>query len=89
MRLAKILINLTGIKQNQVLLDPFCGTGTLLQEALLRNINVIGIDKEKTMINKAERNLKWLKKNYKINNYHKLYTSLFKELSTFIPQNKK
>src|SRR3989338_4768050 len=87
LRLAKILINLTGIKQNQVLLDPFCGTGTLLQEALLRNINVIGIDKEKTMINKAERNLKWLKKNYKINNYHKLYTSLCKELSTFIPQN--
>ncbi|MEM4330781.1 MAG: hypothetical protein QW273_02110, partial [Candidatus Pacearchaeota archaeon] len=36
-RLAKILINLSGIKKGETLLDPFCGIGVILQEALLKN----------------------------------------------------
>jgi len=58
-RLAKILINLSQVKENETLLDPFCGIGTILQEALLQNIKVIGIDNDKTAIESAKTNLKW------------------------------
>ena len=43
LRLAKILINLSEIKANQMLLDPFCNIGTILQEALIKKINIIFI----------------------------------------------
>ena len=60
-RLAKILINLSQVKENEVLLDPFCGIGTVLQEALLQNIQVIGVDKDKTAVEGAKINLEWFK----------------------------
>lgn len=65
-RLAKILIELSGAKENAVLLDPFCGIGVILQEALLQKINVIGIDKDKEATQKAGKNIAWLKKKYSI-----------------------
>jgi tRNA G10 N-methylase Trm11 len=65
-RLARILINLSQTKEKQILLDPFCGIGGILQEAMLKNINVRGIDKDKRAIMQAKQNLDWLKKNYKI-----------------------
>lgn len=65
-RLAKILINLSQVKKNQTLLDPFCGIGAVLMEALLQDINVIGIDIDTSAINGAKRNLLWLKLKYKI-----------------------
>ncbi len=58
-RLAKILINLSKVKTKKVLLDPFCGIGTILQEAMLQNINVVGIDKDKKAIEDAKTNLAW------------------------------
>jgi tRNA G10 N-methylase Trm11 len=58
-RLAKILINLSQVKEGETLLDPFCGVGTILQEALLQNIKVIGIDKDKNAVKNARLNLKW------------------------------
>jgi tRNA G10 N-methylase Trm11 len=58
-RLAKILINLSQVKEGETLLDPFCGVGTILQEALLQNIKIIGIDKDKNAIKNARLNLKW------------------------------
>ncbi|MFA5070877.1 MAG: methyltransferase domain-containing protein [Candidatus Pacearchaeota archaeon] len=70
-RLAKILINLSQVKSNETLLDPFCGIGVVLQEALLQKIKVVGIDVDKKAINGAKENLKWFKfdeKNYKLFN---------------------
>jgi tRNA G10 N-methylase Trm11 len=58
-RLAKLLVNLAGLLPNEVLLDPFCGSGTILCEAILEGINCIGIDKDKQRINNARRNLTW------------------------------
>ncbi len=66
-RLAKILINLSQIKKNEVLLDPFCGIGVILQEALLQNIKVIGIDKDKNAISNARLNMNWF--NFNKNDY--------------------
>jgi len=65
-RLSKILINLSGAKENDFLLDPFCGIGGILQEALLLNLNVHGSDKDMLAIRDARKNLSWLKSKYKI-----------------------
>lgn len=70
-RLAKILINLSQVKKGEILLDPFCGIGTILQEALLQDIKVIGVDEDKTAINNAKINLEWFKikkENYQLIN---------------------
>ncbi|MFZ1971087.1 MAG: DNA methyltransferase [Candidatus Nanoarchaeia archaeon] len=60
-RLAKILINLSEVKEGETLLDPFCGIGVILEEALLQKIKVIGIDKDKKAVEDAKKNLKWFK----------------------------
>ena len=58
-RLAKIMINLAGLKQGDKLLDPFCGVGTVLQEGLLQGMTVVGIDRDEKAIKGAEENMKW------------------------------
>jgi len=68
-RLAKILINLSRAKPGETLLDPFCGVGVILEEALHKKIKVMGIDKNPEAIRGAERNLSFygfLKVNYKL-----------------------
>jgi tRNA G10 N-methylase Trm11 len=62
-RLAKILINLSGVKKGETLLDPFCGIGTVLQEALLQGIKVVGVDRDKNAIEGAKKNLEWFRFN--------------------------
>jgi tRNA G10 N-methylase Trm11 len=59
-KLAQIIINLAGAEPSSQLLDPFCGTGVLLQEALLMGIDVHGSDIDKRMIEYSEKNLDWL-----------------------------
>ena len=66
LRLAKILVNLSGAKENSWLLDPFVGTGTILQEALLKNINVFGVDLDGNSVRDSIENLKWLKNTYNL-----------------------
>lgn len=58
-RLAKMLINLA--EPQQEIFDPFCGYGTILQEALLMGFVAMGLDKEDLY---AKKNLKWLEKQY-------------------------
>ncbi len=61
-KLAQILINLCGpLPENATILDPFCGTGVVLQEALLMGYNVYGTDKDERMVRYTEKNLEWLK----------------------------
>ena len=62
-KLAQIIINLSTGKLDQPkgpILDPFCGTGVLLQEALLMGTNVYGSDLEPRMIEYSKTNLDWL-----------------------------
>lgn len=42
------------------ILDPFCGTGVVLQEAMLMGYSVIGTDIEPRMVDYSQRNLQWL-----------------------------
>jgi len=62
-RLAKIMINISKAKEKGKLVDPFCGVGVILQEALLLNKKVIGIDKDSSALESARQNLQWGKFN--------------------------
>ena len=58
-KLAQILINLCGpLPKDACILDPFCGTGVLLQEALLMGYSAYGTDINSRMIEYSEKNLK-------------------------------
>jgi len=51
-----------------VLLDPFCGVGTILQEALLAKAKVVGVDINWWCVEAAKRNMDWLKSEYSLEN---------------------
>jgi len=62
-KLARIMINLGKESLNSSFLDPFCGTGTFLQEAFLIGFkSIIGTDKDEQSIIKAKENLEWIGK---------------------------
>ena len=70
-RLAKIMINLSMAKKWQTLVDPFCGVGVILQEALSQEIKVIGIDKDPQAVEGLRKNISWHKfsrENYQLLN---------------------
>jgi len=71
-RLAKILINLAQAKKGDVLLDPFCGIGTILQEGLLTGMKVIGVDIDSSAVSAAKRNLEWISKRYSTKRTYKI-----------------
>jgi tRNA G10 N-methylase Trm11 len=71
-RLSKILINLSGAKPRDLLLDPFCGVGGILQEALIKKMDVHGIDKDKQATVDAIKNLKWITEKYGTKNNFKI-----------------
>lgn len=63
-KLAMMMINLVGAGKKQTILDPFCGSGTILNEAVLLGYKkIIGSDLSEKAIDDAEKNLEWLKKN--------------------------
>ena len=60
-KLAQILINLCGpLPEGATILDPFCGTGVVLQEALLMGYRAYGTDLSERMVEYTEKNLEWL-----------------------------
>ena len=88
-KLAQIMINL-GVKNNQdktiTILDPFCGSGTILTESILMGYkNLIGSDISQIAINDTRGNIEWTKINYKlpITDY-RLFNKSATELSKFI-----
>ena len=67
-KLAQILINLCGdLKPGSRILDPFCGTGVILQESILMGYTAYGTDLSDRMVEYSDRNLKHFKFNgYKV-----------------------
>ena len=56
-KLGRVMVNLAGLNEEEVLCDPFCGTGTILLEAESMEIRSIGIDYDKRMCDGAKKNL--------------------------------
>jgi len=69
-RLAKILINLSEAKENDTILDPFCGIGGIMQEAIIKKINTYGTDTDKEAIYHARKNLDWIQRRYKTTHHY-------------------
>ncbi|MGY5875609.1 MAG: DNA methyltransferase [Candidatus Thorarchaeota archaeon] len=61
-KICRTLLNMAGAKRGDTVLDPFCGTGTVLMEAAILGMNCIGIDVEGNAVQGARSNLKWLGK---------------------------
>lgn len=61
-KLARIMINLSEASKDEILLDPFCGSGTVLLEAAdLGILNIAGTDLSPKAIQDSEKNIAWLK----------------------------
>ncbi len=58
-RMARLLVNISGVSKGQVLLDPFCGSGTILGEALLKGADCLGIDRNHGSVERTKDNLAW------------------------------
>jgi tRNA G10 N-methylase Trm11 len=67
-RLARIMINLAACTEGKVFLDPFCGVGTILQEALLAKAKAVGVDINRWCVEATMRNMEWLKGEYALEN---------------------
>ena len=65
-KLAQIMINLANPPKDAVVLDPFCGTGVVMQEALLMGYTVTGTDLEPRMIEYTSKNIDWLVASHKL-----------------------
>ena len=53
-----------GSRATVTILDPFCGTGTVLQEALLAGYDVVGTDLSQKMVDYTAENLSWLQSTF-------------------------
>lgn len=56
-KLTRCMVNLAKPKTGELLLDPFCGTGSTLIEAALIGCNVLGIDIKRRMVRGSLKNL--------------------------------
>lgn len=72
-KLAQMMINLgtstpthSTFHIPHTIFDPFCGTGTILMEAMLMGYSVIGSDSGPRMVEGAKKNIEWLRKTFKI-----------------------
>jgi Predicted DNA modification methylase len=54
-KLARTLVNLSGIRPGEHLLDPFCGTGGILIEAGLCGVGIAGTDIDEEMVEGCRR----------------------------------
>ena len=57
-RLCRTMINLAMIREDNTMLDPFCGTGSVMLEANIMKINSIGCDLSSKMCKGALTNLR-------------------------------
>ena len=55
---------LTEVGRRHPLIHPFCGTGTVLQEALLTGYDVVGTDLSQKMVDYTTENLSWLQSTF-------------------------
>lgn len=56
-KLSRTLVFLSEVSDEGLILDPFCGTGTILIEALKQKIRTIGVDKDPKCFRATKENL--------------------------------
>lgn len=86
-KLAQIMINLAQVQNPEALIiDPFCGSGTILSEALLMGYkDLLGSDISPKAIADTYKNISWIKDLYKIKDAKvKVVVKNVTDLSKFI-----
>lgn len=64
-KVARMIVNIAIAGMNTpVVLDPFCGVGTIIAEALMQHVHAIGVDISEAQIIKAQKNIDWLRAHY-------------------------
>lgn len=58
------LVKTMGKIELPILLDPFCGTGTILSEALIMGWRIIGADISEAAIQRTRKNVAWARSRY-------------------------
>lgn len=92
-KLALMMLNLAKISPSDTILDPFCGSGTILTEALILGAkNVIGTDNSERAIADTKKNITWLVEQnniqYSISNIEKnVFVSPVENLSEHLKKN--
>lgn len=79
-KVARMMVNLVR-PEGGLLLDPFCGVGTILSEALLMGFDVIGSDNSPRAIEFSRKNLEWLSKEYKTKNKYDVFVNDARNIS--------
>jgi tRNA G10 N-methylase Trm11 len=89
-KVAQSMLNLAGpLKQLDYVLDPFCGSGTVLQEAMLFDYRAIGSDIDEHAVHNSEKNLEWFRNRYHVApERYKLFLSNAAEISLKLPSYK-
>ncbi len=87
-KLALMMLNLSGAGLDETVLDPFCGSGTILTEALLQGyLHLVGSDFAAKAIEDTKKNIEWFK-NKPQQRYSAavdLHTVPVKNLATILP----
>lgn len=70
-KVAQIMINLAGLREPEsVIVDPFCGSGTILSEALLMGYkNLFGSDVSLKAVEDTRKNISWTKELYSLKDF--------------------
>lgn len=87
-KVAQTMLNLAlPLKPLDYVLDPFCGSGTVLQEAMLMGYRALGSDLSPEMIENSEKNLEWFRNRYHVApNRYRVFQSHAAEISVMLPQ---
>ena len=88
-KLAQIMLNLSSANLEKTILDPFCGSGTILTEAMLMGYkNLIGADISLKAIENTKENIKWIKNNHQLQTANcKLFNVDAMQISKYIQPN--
>lgn len=73
-KIARILVNLAvPSSSSSTIYDPFCGSGTILAEAMMLGHNAIGSDINQKAVEDSHKNLKWIKDTYSLDKSFHLF----------------
>lgn len=90
-KLAQIIVNLAVGDQDDIesidreILDPFCGTGVILQEALLMGYSIQGTDLDPRMVDYATQNIHWLDEKHHVLSQNPKLESADATSTTWLP----
>lgn len=71
-KIARIMVNLSRQPGTRSLLDPFCGSGVVLMEALAMGLDAYGVDTAQSAVDASRNNLEWFSRFYAVSGKYSL-----------------